>query len=87
MLVLSRKMNETIIIADNIRVTVVGIRGSQVRLGIEAPATVGICRDELRVPVRVGGERTEPPAPRAQSRQPVSPGRPPENDPRWGSPG
>jgi carbon storage regulator len=81
MLVLSRKLNETIIIADNIRVTVVGIRGSQVRLGIEAPAKVGICRDELRLPMRVGGERTEPSAPLAQSRQPVSPGHQSENKP------
>jgi len=48
MLVLSRKVDEQIIIGDNIRVTVVSIRGNQVRLGFEAPTTVPIFRDELR---------------------------------------
>jgi carbon storage regulator len=47
MLVLSRKLNEQIIIGDNIRVTVVSIRGNQVRLGFEAPPEVLIFRDEL----------------------------------------
>jgi carbon storage regulator len=49
MLVLSRKLNETIVIDRNIRITVVGIRGNQVRLGIEAPGEVPILREELRV--------------------------------------
>ena len=47
MLVLSRKLNETIVIDGDIRITVVGIRGNQVRLGIEAPDPVGIFREEL----------------------------------------
>ena len=47
MLVLSRKPNEAIIINGNIRVMVVGIRGSHVRLGIEAPESVAIFREEL----------------------------------------
>ncbi len=47
MLVLSRKLNETIVIGDNIRLTVVGIAGNQVRLGIEAPGDVKIMREEL----------------------------------------
>jgi len=47
MLVLSRKLNETIIINGDIRITLVGIRGNQVRLGIEAPESVGIFRQEL----------------------------------------
>ena len=48
MLVLSRKIGEEIVIGDNIRVTVVAIRGNQVRLGFTAPAEVSIQRDELR---------------------------------------
>ena len=48
MLVLTRKLNERIVIGDNIRITVVGIRGNHVRLGIEAPPEVTILRDELR---------------------------------------
>jgi carbon storage regulator CsrA len=47
MLVLSRKVNEEIIIAGNIRVTVVSIRGNQVRLGFTAPKDVSIQRSEL----------------------------------------
>ena len=47
MLVLSRKLNESIIINGNIRVTVVGLRGNQIRLGIEAPDSVAIFRTEL----------------------------------------
>jgi carbon storage regulator len=49
MLVLSRKLNESIIIDGDIRITVVGIRGNQVRLGIDAPESVGIFREELCV--------------------------------------
>ncbi len=48
MLVLSRKVNEQIVIGNNIRMTVVSIRGDQVRIGFEAPLGVPIFRDELR---------------------------------------
>ena len=47
MLVLSRKINETIVIGGNIRVTMTAIRSSQVRLAIEAPPDVPIFREEL----------------------------------------
>jgi len=47
MLVLTRKLHETIVIGDAIRVSVVALRGGQVRLGIEAPGDVKIVREEL----------------------------------------
>jgi carbon storage regulator len=47
MLVLSRKLDETIVIGDHIRITVVSVRGNQVRLGIEAPAEVKVFREEI----------------------------------------
>lgn len=47
MLVLSRKKNETIMIGDNIVVTVVDIRGDKVRIGIEAPKEVAVHRSEV----------------------------------------
>jgi carbon storage regulator len=47
MLVLSRKPNEAIVINDAVRVTVVGIKGDRVRLGIEAPRTVSVDRAEV----------------------------------------
>jgi carbon storage regulator len=57
MLVLSRKLNETIVIAGSIRVTVVGLRGNQVRLGIEAPESIAIFRKELFDRTHVEDER------------------------------
>jgi carbon storage regulator len=48
MLVLSRKLGEQIVIDGNIRVTVVSIKGNQVRLGIEAPPSVMVDRSEVR---------------------------------------
>ncbi len=48
MLVLSRKLNESIIIDGDIRITIVGIRGNHVRIGIEAPDSVRIIREELQ---------------------------------------
>jgi carbon storage regulator len=47
MLVLTRKPQESICIGDGVRVTIVDIRGSKVRLGIEAPPHVRIHRQEL----------------------------------------
>ena len=47
MLVLSRKKDESIIINDHIRVTVVEIRGDKVRLGIDAPKDVSVHRREV----------------------------------------
>lgn len=48
MLVLSRRVGETLLIGDNIRVTVLENRGSQVRIGIDAPADIAIDREEIR---------------------------------------
>lgn len=47
MLVLSRKLNESIIIDDQIKITIVEIRGDKIRLGIEAPKNVSVHRREV----------------------------------------
>ncbi len=47
MLVLSRKVGESIVIDDHIKVTVVEIRGDKIRLGIEAPRDIAVWREEL----------------------------------------
>ena len=47
MLVLSRRQGEEVIIGDNIRLTVLAIRGNQVRLGFTAPFEVPIQREEI----------------------------------------
>lgn len=49
MLVLTRKANESIVIGDNITVTLLQCRGDRARIGIEAPAEVKIRRSELGV--------------------------------------
>lgn len=47
MLILTRKVNETIIIGDNIRVSLIEIRGDQVRIGVEAPKNIKVYREEV----------------------------------------
>ncbi|MCH2210150.1 MAG: carbon storage regulator CsrA [Fuerstiella sp.] len=47
MLVLSRKKNESIVINDDVVVTIVDIRGDKVRLGIEAPRDIPVHRQEV----------------------------------------
>ena len=48
MLILTRRIGETIVIGDNeFRVTVLGVKGNQVRLGITAPKNVPVHREEI----------------------------------------
>lgn len=47
MLILARKLNESIIIDDNICISIVDIRGDQVKLGIKAPKNVKVFRNEV----------------------------------------
>ena len=47
MLVLTRKLGESITIGDHIKVTVISVRGNQVKLGIDAPAEVPVHRAEI----------------------------------------
>ncbi len=72
MLVLSRKKDESIIINDLIRVTVVEVRGDKVRIGIDAPKDVTVHRQEVyeaiqnqrkiaSEPINVGSAETETP--------------------------
>jgi carbon storage regulator len=60
MLVLSRKKNESIIINDNITVTVIEIRGDKVRLGIEAPKDVTVHRREVYEAIQNQARSPEP---------------------------
>lgn len=49
MLVLGRKENQSIIIGDNIRITIIGRSGSSIRIGVEAPSDVKVLRAELEL--------------------------------------
>ncbi len=52
MLVLSRKIDESIIIGENIKVTLVEMRGDKVRLGIDAPKNVSVHREEVWIEIK-----------------------------------
>lgn len=47
MLILTRRVGETLIIGDDVTITVLGIKGHQVRLGINAPKEVSVHREEI----------------------------------------
>lgn len=67
MLILSRKLNERIMIGDDIRISVVDIKGDQVKLGIDAPESVKVYRQEVYDAIQeenrnAAMSRNEPPA-------------------------
>lgn len=47
MLILSRRTGETLMIGDEVEVTVLGVKGNQVRIGISAPEEVAVHREEI----------------------------------------
>lgn len=61
MLILTRRIGETLIIGDDVNITVLGVKGNQVRLGINAPKDVSVHREEiyLRIQQEKQGEETE----------------------------
>ncbi|NLY90314.1 MAG: carbon storage regulator CsrA [Firmicutes bacterium] len=52
MLVLTRKTNESIIIGDDVKVTVVEVKGDQVKLGISAPKRISVHREEVYLEIQ-----------------------------------
>ena len=57
MLVLSRQRDETIMIGDEVELTIVDIRGDKVRIGINAPSSVAVHRKEVYESIRQENER------------------------------
>lgn len=49
MLILTRRVGETLMIGDDIKVTVLGVKGNQVRIGVDAPRDVTVDREEIHL--------------------------------------
>ena len=47
MLILTRRVGETLVIGDDVTVTVLGVKGNQVRIGVDAPKSVSVHREEI----------------------------------------
>ena len=56
MLILTRRVGETLVIGDDVTVTVLGVRGKQVRLGVNAPKDIAVHREEIYQ--RIQNEKT-----------------------------
>ena len=59
MLILTRRIGETLIIGDDVNITVLGVKGNQVRLGINAPKDVSVHREEIYLRIQQEKEGTE----------------------------
>jgi len=86
MLVLSRKINQSIMVGDNVRVVVVAVDRDQVKLGIEAPREIAVHRSEIYEEIQrtnraaAGSAEAPPPAPEAVGRAALTPRKKPHKN-------
>lgn len=57
MLILTRKDGETLMVGDDIQVQVLGVKGGQVRLGVNAPKDVAVHREEIYNRIKMSGDK------------------------------
>lgn len=59
MLILTRRISESIIIGDDVKITVLGVKGNQVRLGIDAPKDLSVHREEIYARIQKEGHHDD----------------------------
>lgn len=67
MLILTRRVGETVVVGENVTLTVLGVKGNQVRLGIDAPRDVAVYREEIFLRIQQEQENSPNPAERANN--------------------
>ena len=60
MLILTRRIGETLMVGDEVTVTVLGVKGNQVRLGVNAPKDVAVHREEIYERIQEEQEKDAP---------------------------
>ena len=60
MVILTRRVGETLVIGDDIRITVLGARGNQVRMGVNAPKNVAVHREEIYQRIQSEKDSSQP---------------------------
>ena len=71
MLILTRRVGETVMIGDDVTITVLGVKGNQVRVGINAPKSVAVHREEIYERIKREQQSGVPETPKADEYAPV----------------